>query len=246
MNPRIRRKPLSSAPRGFSLVELTIVLVIVALLLGGLTTAFTVQQDNAAIKETRQTLATINDALLGFAVANGRLPRPAQSGTNGLEKTVNCADDTACTGFIPWQTLGVSKTDAWGKLIRYSVTPAFSNSTPFTLTTAASKQIQTRDTAGTAIYLVGSVAACNATTNLCSPAVIYSSGKSNHGWLEDGTEILDGSATNLDEEANAAGTTLFFARPFANGGTGGEFDDIVIWLPVTVLFNRMIAAGKLP
>ena len=52
-----------------------------------------VQQDNASIKETRQTLATINEALLGFAVANGRLPRPAQSGTNGLEATVNCADD---------------------------------------------------------------------------------------------------------------------------------------------------------
>lgn len=252
MKPQTRRPPLTSS-RGFTLVELTIVLVIVALLLGGLTTAFMVQQDNASIKETRQTLATINEALLGFAVANGRLPRPAQSGTNGLEATVNCATTTACTGFIPWQTLGVAKSDAWGKLIRYSVTPAFSNSTPFTLTSIARFKVYSRDSAGNPVYLVGSSASnCDAATNLCAPAIVFSSGKSNHGWLDDGTEIADSSASNVDEEANAGPVAdasdqmSFVSRSFSTGGTGGEFDDILVWVPVTVLFNRMIAAGKLP
>lgn len=234
--------------QGFTLVELTIVLVIVGLLIGGLTTALVVQQDNAAIRESRQNLATINDALIGFAVANGRLPRPATSGTNGLERAADCTSEADCTGFIPWQSLGITKTDSWNRLIRYSVTPAFAAAAPFTLTTVATKKIQSRDTGGTLTYLVGSAAACDATTNLCAPAVLYSSGKQNHGWLEDGTEVTDNSATNIDEETNAAATILFFSRSFANNGgsAGGEFDDIVSWLPITVLFNRMIAAGKLP
>lgn len=238
-------------PKGFTLVELTIVLVIVGLLIGGLSTALVVQQDNAAIRETRQNLATLNDALIGFSVANGRLPRPAASGTNGLEKA-SCASEADCTGFVPWQSLGINKTDSWNRLIRYSVTPAFASATPFTLTTAATKKLQSRDTAGTLIYLVGSAAACDATTNLCSPAVVFSSGKQNHAWLEDGTEITDSSVTNIDEETNAnpladANNNLtFISRTFSSGGTGGEFDDIVSWIPITVLYNRMIAAGKLP
>ena len=85
MKPQTRRPPLTSS-RGFTLVELTIVLVIVALLLGGLTTAFMVQQDNASIKETRQTLATINEALLGFAVANGACRGPRNRAPTGWKR----------------------------------------------------------------------------------------------------------------------------------------------------------------
>lgn len=252
MSAMVRPPPPHLRPKGFTLVELTIVLVIVGLLIGGLSTALVVQQDNAAIRETRQNLATLNDALIGFAVANGRLPRPATSGTNGLEMP-SCGTEAQCTGFVPWQSLGINKTDSWNRLIRYSVTPAFASSvTPFTLTTVATKKLQSRDTAGTLVYLVGSAAACDATTNLCSPAVFFSSGKQNIAWLEDGTQITDSSATNVDEETNAnpiadANNNLtFISRTFSSGGTGGEFDDIVSWLPITVLYNRMIAAGKLP
>jgi len=28
--------------------------------------------------------------------------------------------------------------------------------------------------------------------------------------------------------------------------SGGEFDDLVIWLPPGILFNRMVQAGRLP
>ena len=47
------------------------------------------------IKETRQTLATINDTLLGFAVANGACA-PAQSGTTGWKRP-SIAPTTACS-----------------------------------------------------------------------------------------------------------------------------------------------------
>jgi hypothetical protein len=35
-------------------------------------------------------------------------------------------------------------------------------------------------------------------------------------------------------------------NPSSPGAPGGEFDDIVSWLPTGILFNRMVAAGKLP
>ena len=106
MKPQTRLAPADLVPRLHPLVELTIVLVIVALLLGGLTTAFMVQQDNASNQGNTADTGHHQQALLGFAVANGRLP-----GTRAIRhqrgwKRRWCASTTACTGFIPWQTLG--------------------------------------------------------------------------------------------------------------------------------------------
>ena len=146
-----------------------------------------------------------------------------------------------------------AKADAWGKLIRYSVTPAFSNSTPFTLTSIARFKVYSRDSAGNPVYLVGSSASnCDAATNLCAPAIVFqAANRITAGWTT-APRDPDGSASNADEEANAGPVAdasdqmSFISRSFSTGGTGGEFDDIVVWVPVTVLFNHMIAAGKLP
>ena len=231
-------------PEGFTLVEMAIVLIIVALLLGGLMTPLSARIDQRNYNETKQQIDEIRNALIGFAVANGRLPRPATSITNGEEATATCSDDGACTGFIPWATLGVKRTDAWNKMLRYSVSPNFANG-PFALATPATKKVTSRDAAGNVIYLVGSASSCNP----CSPAVIYSAGKNNWGISDDGTALADGSTTNADEDANASATTQFFAREqstTSTASTGGEFDDLVSWIPPYVLFDRMISASKLP
>ena len=229
--------------RGFTLAEMAVVLVIVALLIAGMMLPLSAQQDIRARQETEKTLSDIREALIGFAIANGRLPRPATSATDGAENPATCANDAACSGFIPWATLGVIKADGWGKLIRYSVTPAFANAS-ITLTAVANRTVQTRDTAGTVIYLAGQ-ATCN-TTNQCVPAVIFSQGKNNWGTSEAGIALPDASATNADEDNNDTGPLNYFSR-LASSDTafpGGEFDDLVIWLPTTILVNRLAAAGK--
>lgn len=237
------------APRsrvsGFTLIELTIVLIIVGLLIGTLLSPLSAQIDQRNYNETQQQIHEIREALIGFAVANGRLPRPATSLADGAENPANCANDAACTGFIPWTTLGVKKTDAWNKMIRYSVTPAYARTnTPFKLTDDGSKKVRTRDSAGATSYLIGAAGSCNSSP--CAPAIIYSFGKNNWGITAEGTAIADTSATNADEDTNAAATEIFFSRDQSNVPNGGEFDDIVAWIPPYVLFNRMIAAGKLP
>jgi predicted nuclease of predicted toxin-antitoxin system/type II secretory pathway pseudopilin PulG len=239
-----QQKPGSSMG-GFTLIELAIVMFIVSLLIGGMLLPLSAQQEVRSRQETEKVLADIRDALIGFAITNGRLPRPATSATNGAEVAAVCADDAACSGFVPWAALGTAKIDGWGKLIRYSVTPAFANAT-ITLSTIANRTVQTRDSAGTVAYLAGG-ASCT-TPNQCVPAVIFSHGKSRWGTTDAGLVLVDGSATNADEDVNETGPTNYFSRsPGENTGvTGGEFDDITIWLSGNTLFNRMVAAGKLP
>ncbi|MDP1654382.1 MAG: type II secretion system protein [Rhodocyclaceae bacterium] len=232
------------AQHGFTLTEMAVVLVIVALLIGGMILPLTAQQDLRARQETERSLAEIREALIGFAVVNSRLPRPATSATNGAEKA-SCTSDADCSGFIPWATLGAQRSDNWGKLIRYSVTPAYANNT-ITVTAIANRTVQTRDTAGNLIYLAGQ-ASCSA-ANLCPPAIIFSHGKDRWGTTDAGMALPDGSATNADEDSNHTGPLNYFSRlPTSNTATsGGEFDDIVVWLPQSILMHRLIAAGRLP
>lgn len=238
-----RNTPSGPAAAGFTLIELAIALVVIGLLLGLLTPAIGARLEHKQVTETLQTLHDAQEALLGFAVANGRLPRPATSVDDGLENPEPCTDDARCTGFVPWQTLGIRKTDGWHKLIRYSVTPAYADGR-FALDSVATKKIQSRNGAGILTYLVGGSGSC--TSSPCAAAVLLSHGKNNWGTLESGAPLGDGSVANADEDANAGATTRFIARPPGNLPAGGEFDDLVVWLPTAILFNRMVAAGRLP
>lgn len=143
---------------GFSLMELTVVLAIVTLLLGGLLTPLAAQRDVAAASETQRQLADIRDALLGFAIASERLPCPASDSSGGRESF--CVSATgACTpttveatptvlahgrcsnwydGFVPAVSLGLAPLDAqgylldgWASRIRYAVSTS-NNSYAFT------------------------------------------------------------------------------------------------------------------
>lgn len=224
----------SARQRGFSLIEIALVLVIVGLALGGIVSAIGPQLENKRVSETQKVLEEVKEALIGFAIVNGRLPRPATSATDGTEMAA-CATDALCTGLIPWERLGITKLDSWAKIIRYSVTPAYTVA-PAT-STAGTKTVQTRNAAGALVNL--------ATTE---PAVIFSSGKLSFGTTDGGVVIPTQSTanTNADEITNNAASVTFIQRPVNTATTamGGEFDDIVIWLPKTTLVSRLAQAGK--
>ena len=66
-------------------------------------------------------------------------------------------------------------------------------------------------------------------------ALVFSTGKN-------GT--LGGGA---NEARNLAGSPLFVSRvPDPASAAGGEFDDLLAWMPVGLLYGRMVAAGVLP
>jgi prepilin-type N-terminal cleavage/methylation domain-containing protein len=229
---------------GFTLVELAVVVAVIALLLGSLLVPLTTQVEQRNVAQTDVQLEEIREALIGFAMVNGRLPRPANSVTDGTERAL-CVTAQDCTGYLPWVALGVRKTDAWGKMFRYSVSLDFANAI-FNLSTsmANTKTVQTRDSGGVLVSLA---------TNL--PAVVLSYGANNFGKTDDGTDILNSSTTNVDEQTNdtkfntcSPDCTTFIGRQVATntGAAGGEFDDRVVWVSANLLFNRMVTAGKLP
>jgi len=224
--------------RGFVLIEVAIALLVLALILGGILAPLNAQVEQGKIRDTNKVISDINEALLGYVMINGRLPRPATLSTNGVENASACASETACTGFIPWTTLGSGKLDAWGNIIRYSVTPAFANSA-FALTTVGTKTIQERNAASALVSYATLV-----------PVVVWSNGPENFG--TNGTAAVrannSSGVTNADEITNNTASTTFIRRIQVNNSaaTGGEFDDIVTFIPTAILVNKAIAAGKLP
>lgn len=222
---------------GFSLIEMAFVLIIVTLLLGGLLVPFATQVEQRRIAETQKALEEIKEALLGFAVANGRLPCPDLTGgsgspNDGIEDPPLGGPCSAMEGNLPWATLGGANSDAWGNRFGYRVTGAFATPGGISLTPLP--------TAGT--LRVCNDATCVPLLASGIPAVVYSLGK--NGQSFSCTPVPAGRA---DECANRISDNDFVSRVITGPGAGaGEFDDLVIWISPNVLFNRMVAAGRLP
>jgi len=251
-------KPLKSSPltHGFTLIELAIVMFIVALLLGGMLLPLAAQQDVRNFGDTNKILADSRDALLGFAMANDRLPCPAAPGGTGVEDPVGGGHcNHPYDGFFPAATLGLSPVDAQGYLLdgwggdtvnrlRYAVSAANSDA----LTTASGMKttgistlapdLQICNTGAGMVTPGTATAACAAGTALATDAVavLYSLGK-NAGTGGAGTQ----ETHNPNPQA-----TVTADRAFVNAPQGTDFDDQMVWLSKSTLFNRLVAAGRLP
>jgi hypothetical protein len=51
---------------------------------------------------------------------------------------------------------------------------------------------------------------------------------------------------NLDERENCDGDFMLVARPTSSTATVSTiYDDVVVWLPLPILYNRLISAGAI-
>ncbi|MDQ5916609.1 MAG: hypothetical protein QG584_2503, partial [Pseudomonadota bacterium] len=108
MQPSAGKAREALLSHGFTLVELTIVLVIIALLAGGMLVSLSAQQESAARSTTERRITEVIEALSGYAAANGRLPCPAAPASTGVESPLgggDCANDW--DGFVPARTLSL-------------------------------------------------------------------------------------------------------------------------------------------
>lgn len=240
--------------RGFSLIELAVVLVIVGLLLGGGIAAFTATMEQTRRTDQDQQLKLVREALYGFAMRNRHLPCAdidhPPDGVENRRSDGNCMSG-AKNGAIPWVTLGMARRDAWGYTLYYAVTtnpnpattiedyadrPA-SDESSFELDARANLRVE--DGSGTAIAQE-------------IPAVVVSFGaQGGQVWTDGGFHCPgDGSPAegfSAAETENCDGDQTFVEAGYrGSDAEKGRFDDMVIWLPDTVLKARMVDAGRLP
>lgn len=221
---------------GFSLVEMAIVLAIIALLMAGMLPMLSGQIEQGRRTETRKALAEIQQALIGYAIINSKLPCPTTT-TDPTNANYGLADAScvspAAEGYLPWKTLGVSETDAWGipsnadpakrGYWRYRVEPAFASGVAFTLDTLSNMtlKLQVKDSSGNALT--------NTSDNKSPPvAIVYSTGPN---LTADGQNLTYEQTTDATYQSDTPSTS---------------FDDTTIWISRPALFSRMVAAGKLP
>jgi prepilin-type N-terminal cleavage/methylation domain-containing protein len=138
--------------RGFTLIELAVVLTIIALVIGMSADMSISVIATMRLTATQKKMKTINDALMQFRTATDRLPCPGDltlapgaanygieaanpgtctGGTPATNHTGNGATNTSATaaeGALPAVTLGLSPDfmlDGWGNKFRYAVDIAY-------------------------------------------------------------------------------------------------------------------------
>jgi prepilin-type N-terminal cleavage/methylation domain-containing protein len=257
--------------RGFTLLELAVVLAILGLVVVGLFAPLETQLEARDRRLTQDTLERAVDALYGYAVLHGRLPCPDSDG-DGLPNpgfdpaNAATAQCTSVEGFLPATELGVPPGDAWGNRLRYRVrAPAYTwpdsdglcngnAGTELDLCTNGNLRVRTRgDNPATAGAQEGKFR-FDAAVDL--PAVLLSHGRNGFGATGiDGS--VRGAPTGADEAENADADTDFVARAYTRGDAGCaddtdearplcEFDDLVLWLAPAVLNDRLVSGGRLP
>jgi prepilin-type N-terminal cleavage/methylation domain-containing protein len=240
------------ARHGFTLTELAIVLAIVGLLLSSTLFSLSAQVESRYRSDTLRRLDEAKELLLSFALVNGRLPCPGIA--SGDEAGGGVAPCTAgYAGFLPAKSLGFQPTDsagfgldAWGNRIRYAVSATEWGAAPARFTrqhASGAEWSMSQKPADLVVCSAGpavaSAAACDPDTSITNQntvvAIVLSTGRNGPG------------TSGANEARNLDANALFVSRtPDPPGAPGGEFDDLVVWLPVGLLYGRMVAAGVLP
>nr|VFK01577.1 MAG: prepilin-type N-terminal cleavage/methylation domain-containing protein [Candidatus Kentron sp. H] len=229
--------------RGFTLIEMAMVVAIIALLLGGLLMPLGAQLENRRIRNTEQQLADIRDALMGFAITglDVRLPCPDIDG-DGLEDPESSEETAACLeteGELPWASLGLTGRDAWGRPFRYAPDDAYADPEGISDSLDTESGFLIRDDAGTPLTDWTGASDTEPAPN-GPAAIVFSCGQDG---VPNGENDNDG-AVNADADCTNPGSSDGLYT--SNTRMEGLFDDHLIWLSRNTLVNRLVAAGVWP
>jgi type II secretory pathway pseudopilin PulG len=256
---------------GFTLAEVAIVLIIISLLMGSLLAPLSSKMKQEKIKQTEQILVDITEALLGYVVINRALPCPDtyNDGEEDREASGQCS--TFREGYLPWAALGLeaARKDAWGRPFRYRVEqnftedirklPDLTNITPFEIRTFRGKLLNTADTIDSnAVAIIFSCGADGRPNGRENPNDI--SGYPSHEYGNDADGYFNAKA--ICDNPGIADRTYIqspflgndnYIQPYPSENSHTdtilfrkEFDDILIWLPKSILINRLVVAGRWP
>lgn len=234
-----RKRAATRPMRGFTLIELAIVLFIITLLLGGVLTPLGQQITERQTGETRRALESARIALVGYALrqANQAGPLPCPDVRNreghandGLEDRLPDGKCAAFTGNLPWKTLGLAEGDAWGNRLGYAV------AADWTLPG------EHRPSASTLLQI------CQDKT--CAQPMSAAALVLSHGRNGFGADNISGRRNlppnSADEAENNNEDARFVMHPpRAADRPGGEFDDLLLPLSPDWLRGRLCDPASL-
>ena len=226
--------------KAYSLIELSIVILIISILISGALTVFSGSANNKKITTTKNRIDEIYKALGGFLLVNGRLPCPASiiaikstDVTYGTEGTAagNCTagggvyasgSSNLVYGLVPVKTLGLPNEyaeDGFEGKIAYVVEKNFTSSSNFKNATATATMSLSEITGG-----VSQVITNDAILALVSYGANKSGAFNANGTVQN-TRSSDSSETENDlSSSNAFDKNLVFNAPDSD-----VFDDIVFY-----------------
>ncbi len=238
-----RKMNIKHKQKGFTLVEVAIVLVIVGLLLAGGMNLMSASADTARYKESQNNLNEVKETMISYYSVNHFLPCPDTDG-DGIENppthTGTCTD---VRGFLPHVTLGIGGNgDAWGEKIKYVVSPAFTVTaadnfcSTYTRTTA--NQITIQDLQTPTAKTLGDWAA------FALVATGKNGRQTNAGMTGAFTNNGGCDGLNVREQENCdTDSVLRFGNQMTDGTTV-TFDDMVVWVGDYQVISELRKSGR--
>jgi prepilin-type N-terminal cleavage/methylation domain-containing protein len=254
--------------RGFTLIEIAVVLFIIALLAGAIAQYLSGQITSAkqALTQTRE--ASIKAALTNFVSRNYRLPCPAVAtipagaANNGVE-AINPGTCTGtvlfpavtpivATGTIPWVSLGLpaeGSIDGYGNRFTYQVTlTATSNALTAQTLPGLKGNITIHSSgpavAGNQINDCTPVSVPPVTYNPCSAVVVVvSHGTNGFGaYMDSGVQMP--LPPGADEQENTNADNTFVMKAFS-GAQANPYDDTVVFMTAGDILAGLNNSGAL-
>jgi prepilin-type N-terminal cleavage/methylation domain-containing protein len=240
--------------RGFSLVEIAMVVAIALILLSLGLTAINSQLSSTAYSITKKRQDAIKDALIGYLGARKSFPCPyvpvAGTPATGIAPPQSIAAAPACPqvfGTVPYATLGLAREaaeDGWGNLISYQVysIPAVC---PSPLTDWANSKCFGAGKTGAIVVNDGTV---GAPTPLVANAiaVLVSHGANGLGAWVAAQGTRNANPVTCEEAHNGQITTVcaFVANTYYKGESQAN-DDVVTYLTASDALQPLAKQGTI-
>ncbi|MGH8626664.1 MAG: type II secretion system protein [Gammaproteobacteria bacterium] len=254
---------------GFTLLEMAIVLLIVALVAGAGLSLATALRTNQGISSTRTKQEAIKEALITFIARNQRLPCPATEtlAPGAVGYGVESGGPSACgatavaggvqRGVVPWISLGLPDADAldgWNNRFSYFVLQAATaNPTPAAPLSGMRGGIALHSGTPLALGLPATgnqINACSTTAgdngcNIAAVVLILSHGRNgSSAFTQNGVQLPPPVATAVLELANTDTADASFVQTQYSDNTANPFDDMLLAMTPADLLGPLERNGS--
>lgn len=200
-----QRSPCWNNSKGFTLLEIAIVMVIIGILAGGGVSLMKMLTERRARNAAADYLQQVRSALISYAANNGRLPWADGNGDG-------TSDSGTANGTLPYLTLQIAPADAYKRSLRYETnTNLVSNR--YTTCNALKGGLTARPSV---VDADGSSAAFNVAAVLVSAGPMDADSNGN---------VFDALTTGTFQGNNASGTPNYLRNPPVTG-----FDDLTTYI----------------